>query len=87
MFQTVTVPAFVSEGLIAPVFEKGDPFDTSNYRPITITEPLMRLYASILSARLLKFAESHNLRAETQTGFRPGLSTVHQLFGLLHSSN
>ena len=82
LFRTGTVPDFVNEGLVTPVFKKGEPFDTSNYRPITVTEPLMRLYASILNARLQKFAESNNYRADTQTGFRPGLSTMHQLFAL-----
>jgi hypothetical protein len=43
LFRTGTVPDFVNGGLVTPVFKKGDPFDTSNYRPITVTEPLMRL--------------------------------------------
>ena len=82
MFQAGDVPACVNEGLVTPVFKKGDPFDTANYRPIAVTDPLMRLYAVILNARLQNYTEQQHLRADTQTGFRPHLSTEHQLFAL-----
>ena len=81
-FQEGAVPSAVNGGLVSPVFKRGDPLDTSNYRPVTVTEPVMRLYASILNDRLLQFTETRQLRAETQTGFRPAFSTVHQLFAL-----
>ena len=82
MFQSGTVPACVNEELVTPVFMKGDPFDTANYRPIAVTDPLMRLYAIILNTRLQSYTEQQHLRADTQTGFRPHLSTEHQLFAL-----
>jgi hypothetical protein len=44
----------------------------------------MRLYAGILNARVLQYTESVGLRANTQAGFRPKLSTVHHLFTLQH---
>ena len=90
MFQSGTVPACVNEGLVTPVFKKGDPFDTANYRPIAVTDPLMRLYAVILNARLQSYTQQQHLRADTQTGFRPHLPTEHQLFALqtfIDSSN
>ena len=78
------VPASSNVGLVSPVFKRGDPCSPGSYRPIAVTEPLMRLYASILNARLLQFTEVHGLRAATQTGFRPGLSTLHPLLALQH---
>ena len=44
----------------------------------------MRLFAQILNARLVKFTEENNLRAPTQSGFRPELSTLHSIFALQH---
>ena len=44
----------------------------------------MRLYASILNARLVKFTEDNDLRSHTQSGFRPELSTLHSVFALQH---
>ena len=82
MFQNGIVPEFINVGLVTPVFKRGDPFQAVNYRPITVTEPLLRLYAIVLNKRLQDYTENNGLRAETQTGFRPGFSTTHQLFAL-----
>ena len=81
---TGRVPASFNGSLVTPIFKRGDKLDPSNYRPIGVTEPIMRLYANILNARILAFTEDAGLRVDTQAGFRPGLSTVHQLFTLQH---
>lgn len=83
-FQACQVPRILNGSLVTPVFKSGNRVDTSNYRPIAVTNPFMRLYAGMLNARLLKFTEDNNLRAPSQAGFRPRLSTVHQLFTLQH---
>ena len=49
-----------------------------------MTDPIMRLYANILNTRIVRFTEINALRAGSQAGFRPKLSTVHQLFTLQH---
>ena len=49
------VPPYVNGSLITPVHKKGSKVDTLNYRPIAVTEPIMRLYAGILNARILKY--------------------------------
>ena len=78
------VPICLQYALVTPVYKKGDKLNTGNYRPIAVTDSIMRLYASILNARLVSFTGDANLRVETQAGFRPGLSTTHQLFTLQH---
>ena len=40
--------------------------------------------AGTLNARILRYTEDAGLRAETQAGFRPGLSTLHPILGLQH---
>ena len=76
------VPPKYNGGLISHVFKMGDSLDPSNYRPIAVTEAVMRLFAGILNARLLRYTEDAGLRAETQAAFRPGLSTLHPILGL-----
>ena len=81
-FQAGHVSAAVNAALVTPVFKRGDNCDTSNDRPIAVTEPVMRLYAGILNARLVGFTEGQALRSPGQAGFRPQLSTLHPLFTL-----
>jgi hypothetical protein len=45
------------------------------------------MLASILNTMLQQFTEDNNLRADTQAGFCPGFSTVHQLFALFDQAN
>ena len=47
-------------------------------------EPLCRLYAAILNRHIVSWAEEAGLRAPCQAGFRPRMSTEHQLFALRH---
>ena len=55
-----------------------------NYRPTAVGELLLRLFAALLSARLVIYTESAGLRAPKQAGFRPWLCMVHKVFALQH---
>jgi len=83
-FEAGHLPSHINRSLVKPVFKRGDPGDPANYRPIAVTEPLSRLYAAVLHARLVSFTEECHLRDPTQVGFRPGKSTIHQVFALQH---
>ncbi|KAK9819084.1 hypothetical protein WJX81_008656 [Elliptochloris bilobata] len=41
----------------------------SNYRPIAVGEPVTRLYAALLNARLVAYTERTGLRAPSQPLF------------------
>ncbi len=75
-----SIPACVSSGLVTPIHKKGCTLDPANYRPIAVGEPLYRLYIIILNTRLVDWSEKHGLRSPSQAGFRPGRSTIHDLF-------
>ena len=83
-FRTGVVPAAANISLITPIHKRGDATELGNYRPIAVGEPLLRLFAALLNARLVAYTVSMGLRAPMQAGFRPGLSTVHQIFALQH---
>ena len=83
-FSTGQVPQSWKTSLVTHVFKKRDATDTANCRPISVGEPISRLYASIMVQRLVKYTDLHQLWSSTQTGYRPELGTVHPAFALQH---
>ena len=84
-FSTGAVPQSRNTSLVTLIFKKSDNTDTANYRPIAVSEPSSRLYASILVQRLVQFTERQGLRSPVQAGYRPGHSTFHQASVLQHA--
>jgi hypothetical protein len=64
---------------ITMIPKKGDPKDIKNYRPISITPVLMRLFEKIILARIQVFIEKNNLIVKEQSGFRRRRSTKDNL--------
>ena len=56
----------------------------SEYRPISITPVLSKVYEKLLYKKLYNYAERNNLFPETQFGFRKGLGTTDALLTLIH---
>jgi len=86
MLRTGRIPPRKNVLTVTPVVKDagGDILNPSNYRPIAVPEPLMRLYASIIDSRLVGYLEREGLRCDAQTGFRPGFSTLHNILTLQH---
>ena len=78
------VPQSWCTGVIHPIFKSGDADDPSNYRGITVTSVLAKVFAMIIETRLSAWAEDHNLRAEGQAGFRKDHRTVDNIF-IMHT--
>src|SRR6201990_752335 len=55
--------------------EQGDPSQPSNYRPISLTSVLSKVFESILNRKIWKHLNSSNLISDCQYGFRKTLST------------
>ena len=71
-----------SEGYIVPLHKKGSINNTDNYRGITLLSVLGKLFTRILNNRLSEWAENYQVLIEAQAGFRPGMSTVDNVFVL-----
>ncbi|MES9884558.1 MAG: reverse transcriptase family protein [Sedimenticola sp.] len=68
------ISPILKEGLLTPVFKKGDPENPSNYRGITVTSVIMKVLEHILNQR-------HNLildqtQSKLQKGFTSGQSSM-----------
>jgi hypothetical protein len=75
-----TLPRSWSEGVLCPVYEKGDKLDCKNYRGICLLNVTYKVFAKTLYDRLLPHANA--AVQHYQAGFQSGKSTTDQLFAL-----
>ena len=75
-------PSKWSTGVIVPIYKKGDQYNPSNYRGITLTCTLRKLFTYILNERLLQFLSFHSLSSECQFAYKPGYSTIDAVYVL-----
>ncbi len=76
-------PESWADGIIIPLFKKGDRCSVANYRGITLLSCFSKLFNTLLNARITSFCEKYNLISDAQFGFRKGLSTTDAIFSLL----
>ena len=80
ILQTGNFPRIWSLSYISSIYKSGDPTDCSNYRGISLTSCLGKLFTSLLQRRLYDFLESHNLLSCNQGGFREKYRTSDHVF-------
>ena len=74
------VPQSWCTGVIHPIFKAGGANDPGNYRGITVTSVLAKMFAMILETRMSAWVEGQNPRAEGQAGFRKDFRTIDNVF-------
>ncbi len=77
-----TYPQNWGKGYIVNIHKKGSHFDPRNYRGITITSSLSKLFNLILNTRLQNYLTKNKLIAPEQIGFEKGSSTSDHIFTL-----
>ena len=83
MWANARIPQQLKQARIAPIHKSGQQELAENYRPISITSIIMRLFEKVVKARLLKRDTLHRFQA----GFRPHHSTCHHLMKLTETIN
>ena len=73
------LPEKVALCIINPIHKGGDRSIPANYRPISLTNHLMKIFELILAKAILKHLEENDAMNSTQHGFRTGRSTISQL--------
>jgi hypothetical protein len=69
-------PSGWSKGTILPLHKKGSKEDPSNFRGITLSNCLSKLFNSILNTRLTSFLEDRKALAKEQIGFKQNHRTT-----------
>lgn len=77
--QSGQVPADWREALVTPVFKKGEHYNASNYRPISLTSIPCKIMEHILVSNIMSHLETNNILSPQQHGFRKHHSCETQL--------
>jgi hypothetical protein len=78
-FSAGIVPSYYKMSHIAPLHKKGSKALPVNYRPVSLTSHIIKIYERVLRKRLVAHLESNNLLCNQQHGFRSGHSCLTQL--------
>ena len=73
-------PKLWKVGYIIPIFKSDDSFDPINYRGITVSSCLGKLFTLVINERLIEFLDVRNILSHYQIGFRRGYRTADHVF-------
>jgi hypothetical protein len=73
-------PKIWNFSLLTSIYKSGDHADCGNYRGISITSFLGKLFTSLLQKRISEFLETNGLFSANQGGFRKNYRTVDHIF-------
>ena len=74
-----TIPKIHLQQTIIPIHKKDSKAKPENYRPVSLTSHLIKLFERILRMKIVDFIDKNNLIAAEQYGFRTGRSCMSQL--------
>ena len=76
IYETGAYPDQWSTGAIVPIYKKGDTNDPANYRGITLTCAMSKLFTFMLNKRIHEWAEQSDLFSQAQFAYKTGYSTT-----------
>ena len=76
---TGVIPPLLKEGLITPIYKGGDRTEPKNYRPVTLTSHVIKVFERTIVKKLNEYLEDNILYNDKQHGFRHGRSCLSQL--------
>ena len=82
IMSTNCYPKSWTEGLIVPILKSGNLTDPNNYRGITLSSSVGKIFTKILSDRLMKFVTENEILHNAQIGFMPKKQTSDHIFVL-----
>ena len=82
---TGEIPSILKEQTIIPIYKKDSKAIPSNYRPVSLTSHLIKLFERVVRKHIVKFLEDYQVIHSSQHGFRPCRSCLTQLLHHLES--
>ena len=81
--QKSQVPIDWKEANVTPIFKKGNKSDPGNYRPISLTSQICKVFESIIRESLVNHLDNFSLMLQSQHGFSKGKSCLTNLLMFL----
>jgi len=76
------IPPCFKRAAIVPVFKSGDKTSPSNYRPISLTSIIMKVFERIVRKQIMSFLIKQGHLNDSQHGFRSGRSCLSALLNV-----
>ena len=76
---TSRVPEDWKKSNVTAIFKSGEKTDPNNYRPVSLTCIVCKIFETILKERIVEFLDKNNIICTTQHGFRQGRSCLTNL--------
>ena len=73
------IPEILKTGIITPIFKGGDRTKPQNYRPVSLTSHVIKLFENLIRTKIENHLIENGLFNENQHGFRKGRSCISQL--------
>ena len=83
-FNTGQIPKFYKSQLITPIFKKGSKLQSKNYRPVSLTSNIIKIFERVIRDHIVKYLEDNCLISNNQHGFRKGRSCLSELLAHYH---
>ena len=76
---TGQIPTKYLEQIIIPIFKKGSKADPANYRPVSLTSHIIKIFERVIRSKLILYIEREGFISCHQHGFCSGKSCLTQL--------
>ena len=76
----VLITGIIVKRVIVPIYKKGSRESPGNYRPISLTDGLQKVFCRQILFKLEEWIEENSVLTNCQAGFRKKTSTVDQMF-------
>jgi hypothetical protein len=84
VFNSGAIPKIWNSATVIPLFKKGKTCSAENYRPISLTCVICKIFESIIKDELLYYFNTNNLLHDFQHSFLAGASTSTNLISCLN---
>ena len=82
-----TFPEILKEAYVTPIYKKGDRHNPENYRPISVTPTLAKIFERLLLEQMSEHFDMNKIINKNQFGFQKQKSCLNKIIALTEKIN